>query len=161
MKTYLILRTLLALHIAGLVIMAGATVTDYLTFKTFWKFADHGDNRALSLLPLMAKYGGLVRTGAAILFLTGTGLLVMEGAWWEQLWFKVKMALVILLVLNGVFIGNKQGHKFREMIAGNAPDFIQRTTDIRGTLNRFYIIQLAIFFIIILVSAIKFDKSGN
>ncbi len=163
MKTYLILRILLALHITGLVIMAGTTVIDYLTFKTFWKFADDGDNRAaLGLLPLMAKYGRLVRSGAAILFLTGIGMLVtVKGTWWEQLWFMVKMTLVILLVLNGMFVGNKQGFKLREMIGDNAPDFIQRATNIRGTLNRFYIIQLAIFIIVILVSVIRFDKSRN
>jgi len=156
MKTYLILRTVLALHLAGLVIMAGATVMDYVTFKTFWNFADHGDIRAPGLLPLMNKYGEIVRAGAAILLLTGIGMWVITGgALWQQLWFKVKMALVVLLVLHGMFIGNKQGHRLREMIVINAPDFIQHTMGIRGTLNRFYIIQLALFFIIILVSTIK------
>jgi len=88
-------------------------------------------------------------------------LVTVKGAWWEQLWFMVKMTLVILLVLNGMFVGNKQGFKLREMIGDNAPDFIQRATNIRGTLNRFYIIQLAIFIIVILVSVIRFDKSRN
>jgi hypothetical protein len=157
MKTYLILRILLALHLAGLVIMAGATVIDYVTFKTFWNFADNGDNQALGLLPLMSKYGAIVRAGAAILLLTGIGMWVMTaGALWEQLWFKVKMALVILLVLHGMFIGNKQGHKFREMVVANASDFVEHTIHIRGTLNSFYLIQLGLFFIIILLSVIKF-----
>jgi hypothetical protein len=74
MKTQISLRILLALHIAGLVIMAGTTLIDYFTFKTFWKFADQGDRRSLGLLPLMAKYGGLVRTGAAIIIFTGIAI---------------------------------------------------------------------------------------
>jgi len=40
MKTYLILRILLASRITGLTIMAGTTIIDYFTFKTFWRLAD-------------------------------------------------------------------------------------------------------------------------
>ncbi|WP_436486341.1 hypothetical protein [Chitinophaga sp. ARDCPP14] len=158
MKLYLILRILLALHITGLVTMAGTTIVDYITFNTFWKFADEGDNRSLGLLPLMARYGALVRTGAAMLVITGiTMLILVKGAWWGQLWFKIKMALVILLVLNGMLIGNKQGTKFRQIVSDNTSGFMQQTADVRITLHRFYLIQLGIFFIIILISAVKFD----
>src|SRR5882762_2001125 len=153
MRTQIFLRVLLALHISGLIIMAGTTVIDYVTFKTFWKLTDQGDNRSLGLIPLMSKYGGLVRTGAAIIILTGIGMLVLvKGVWWELLWFKIKMALVIVLILNGMFVGNRQGLKFRKILADNGPDLIQQTTDLRTNLNRFYIIQLGIFFAIILVS---------
>ena len=41
---YLIHRVLLELHIIGIVIMAGTAMIDYLTFKTFWDFADEGDS---------------------------------------------------------------------------------------------------------------------
>ena len=159
---YLFLRVLLALHITGIVIMAGTTMIDYLTFRTFWKFADQGDFRSLSLIPLMAKYGAFIRTGAVILMLTGCIMLILEkNVRWHQLRFKVKMVLVILLVLNGLFVGNKQGHKLRETIIANASDFIQHTIGIRESMNRFYPIQLILFFLIILISLIHFDKIGN
>jgi len=138
--------------------MAGTTVVDYITFKTFCKLTDQGDDRSLGLLPLMSKYGGLVRAGAVIIILTGLGMLVLlKGVWWEQLWFKIKMALVIMLILHGMFVGNKQGLKFRKIIADNGTGLIQQIADLRTNLNRFYLIQLAIFFVIILVSVIKFD----
>jgi len=159
MKTYLMLRILLAFHLTGLTIMAGTTIIDFFTFKTFCRLVDHGDNKALNLLPLMSGYGSFVRAGAVILMLTGAAMfLMMKGIWWEQLWFKVKIALVLLLVLNGMLVGNKQGTRLRNMACEGFPDFVQRAVHIRANLDRFYVTQLVIFFMIILVSAVKFEK---
>lgn len=159
MKTYLMLRILLAFHLTGLTIMAGTTIIDFFTFKTFCRLVDHGDNKALNLLPLMSGYGSFVRAGAVILILTGAAMfLMMKGIWWEQLWFKVKIALVLLLVLNGMLVGNKQGARLRNMASEGFPDFVQRAVHIRANLDRFYVTQLVIFFMIILVSAVKFEK---
>ena len=139
--------------------MAGTTIIDYFTFKTFWRLAEHDDNKAFALTPLMAKYSAFVKTGAMILFITGIGMLLMaKGIWWQQLWFKIKMALVMSLVLNGIFIGNKQGLRLRNMAHGDVADFVHTAANIRANLNRFYIVQLLIFFAIILVSVIKFNK---
>lgn len=159
MKTYLMLRILLAFHLAGLTIMAGTTIIDFFTFKTFCRLIDHSDNKALNLLPLMSGYGSFVRAGAAILILTGAVMfLMMKGIWWDQLWFRIKIALVLLLVLNGMLVGNKQGTRLRSMACEGFPDFIQRSAQIRANLDRFYITQLLLFFLIILVSTIKFEK---
>jgi preprotein translocase subunit SecG len=159
MKAYLIIRVLLALHIAGIIIMAGTTMIDYLTFKTFWHFAKQGDDRSVGLLPLMAKYGAFVRTGAVIIITTGIAMFLLEkGIRWGQLRFKVKMGLVLLIILNGVLVGNRQGHKLRETVAANASDFMQHTMKIRESMDRFYPIQLTLFFLIILISVIRSNK---
>jgi len=86
-------------------------------------------------------------------------LLLVKDVWWEQPWFKIKMALVAMVVLNGVLFGNKLGTKFREMVTNNGTDFIQQTADLRTQLNRFYILQLTLFFVIMLVSVFKFSRS--
>ena len=159
MKTQFFIWALLALHLSGLVLMAGTTVIDYVTFKTFWKLTDEGDNRFLGLLPLMARYGTFVRTGVALLILSGIGMLILsKDIWWQQCWFKVKMGLVALLILNGIFIGNKQASKFRKIIADNGPDFINQAKHVKSTLNNFYLIQLMIFFAIILTSVLAFTR---
>jgi len=156
MKTQIFLWALLTLHLSGLVLMAGTTVIDYVTFKTFLKLTDEGDNRFLGLLPLMARYGTFVRAGAALLVLSGIGMLILsKGFWWQQCWFKIKMGLVALLILNGILIGNKQGSKLRKIIADNGPDFINQVKHAKSTLNNFYLIQLMIFFAIILISIVK------
>jgi len=156
---YLISRIILALHITGIVMMAGTTMIDYLTFKTFWQFADTGDNRVFGLIPLMARYGIFIKTGAVTIILTGIALFVLnKGDIWAQPWFKVKTVLVIALILNGLLIGNRQGHKLRETVMAHTADFLQHTISIRESMNRFYPIQLTLFFLIILISMIRFDS---
>jgi len=158
MKTFIFLRVLLAFHIASLVVMAGTTVIDYITYRTFWEFVDKDDSRARGLLPLMEKYGKVVRAGGALLLITGIAMLAwVDGVWWHQRWFKIKMVLVFLLILNGTLIGNRHGVALRNAIETPDENFIQTTSLMRVTLNRFYISQLALFFSIVLISAIKFD----
>ena len=160
MRTQIFLRILLTLHITGIVIMAGTSFIDYFTFKLFWKFADQGDTRSLGLLPLMSRYGEFVRIGGVIIIVTGLiMLLLVKGAWWQQSWFKIKMALVALVVLNGILFGNRLGTKFREVVVNSNTDFILQTLDLRIQLNRFYILQLSLFFVVILVSVCKFNHS--
>jgi hypothetical protein len=108
------------------------------------------------------EYGAFVRTGAAIIILTGITLLILEkGISWKQLWFTIKLGLGLLLMLNGLLIGNKQGHKLREAVTAHADDFLQHTINIRESMNRFYPVQLALFFLIILTSVIRLDKMGS
>jgi len=138
---------ILALHITGIVIMAGTTMIDYLNFTTFWQFADAGDNRAFGLIPLMARFGTFVRTGAITIILTGIAMFVLDkGAVWTQPLFKLKTLLVIALILNGVFIGNRQGHKLRETVMAHAAEFLEYTTTIRESMSQFYPVQLTLFF---------------
>src|SRR6478735_1022618 len=134
MKTFIILRVLLALHITSLVVMAGTTVIDYITYRTFWEFADKDDPRARGLLPMMEKYGAVVRAGGAMLLITGITMLTwVDGVWWHQRWFKIKMVLVVLLILNGALVGNKHGVAFRKQIEANATSFVQITSSVRVT----------------------------
>lgn len=86
MKEYLILRILLAFHLAGLTMMAGTTIIDFFTFKTFCRFMSADINKASGLLPLMSAYGNFVRAGAVILILTGASMFILlNGIWWQQL----------------------------------------------------------------------------
>lgn len=152
----LLFRIILGIHITGIVIMAGTTMIDYLTYKTFWKLADAGNPHAVGIIPLMARYGAFIRAGAFTLFLSGIALLVMEkGASWAQPWFKVKIVLVILLLLNGTLVGNKQGHQLRATVTAHTPDFLAYTAGIRENMDRFYPIQLSLFFLTIMVSMIR------
>ncbi len=156
MSTQFIIRILLIFHLTGLIIMAGTTVVDYFTFKTFCGLAVEAPNEAAGLLPIMARFAVLVKAGAALLVVTGITMLALgKWVWWQQLWFKLKTALVVLLILNGMLTGNKLGSAFRQVVAHSGFNFMEQTALLRHNLNRFYLIQLAIFFAIIALSVIK------
>jgi NADH:ubiquinone oxidoreductase subunit 6 (subunit J) len=135
--------------------MAGTTVVDYFTFRFFCKLTDEGDSRALGLLPIMSKYGLLVRTGAGIIILTGVTMLLLSKGIWQQPWFKIKTALVICLFLNGIFAGKKQGLTFRHLMNENGSHVFPNIQAIKANLHIFYLLQLSLFLAIILISMVK------
>jgi len=93
--------------------------TKKLTFKTFCKLADQQDDRSMGLMPVMSKFGILVRAGAGMIILTGIGLLILSKDIWQQSWFRLKLVLVIGLFLHGMLVNNEHGMKFRSLVAEN------------------------------------------
>jgi uncharacterized membrane protein len=154
-KTQIFYRLVLALHLSGIVLMAGTTIVDYYTFKFFCRLTNEGNSKALGLLPIMSKYGSLVRTGAGIIIITGIAMLLLSKGLWQQPWFKIKIVLAILLLLNGMLFGKKLGLKFRSLFNENGTSILQDASAIKSNLNFFYILQLSLFFAIIVVSVVK------
>lgn len=158
MNAQTLLQTLIVLHLTGLIIMAGTTFVDYTTFKTFWKQFDQDQEKSIGLLQSTAKFSRLIGIGAALLILTGIAMMaITNGAFGEQIWFRVKFALVIILILNGVLAGRRQGLKLRKIIADGGINISLQTQSLRTTLNWFYLIQLFLFLTIIFLSVFKFD----
>lgn len=158
MNTEIIFHSLLTLHISGLVILAGTTVVDYVIFKTFWKLFDQEKEKSTSLFQAMSKFTMLIGIGAALTILTGIGMMALtHGVFGEQLWFRIKFILVIILILNGLLVGRRQGLKLMKIINDRNSDYTQQIKSVRSKLKRFHLFQLIIFFTIIFLSVFKFN----
>ncbi len=100
--------------------MAGTTVAEYITFNTFSKLFGKERERSLSLLELMKKLSGLLGLGAALLILSGIGLFIItHDVFIHQVWFRIKLALILFLILNGFLVGSRQGSKLKNSINEN------------------------------------------
>jgi hypothetical protein len=153
-----VLLILLVLHIAGLIIMAGTTLVDYLTYKTFWKIYALEKKTSTSLNKLMSRFSRLIGIGAAILILTGFAMMyVTHGIFGETSWFRIKFAFVIILVTNGVFVGRRIGSRLRKLTSAAAFEWTDNSRLLKSRLGRFYISQLFIFLVIIFLSVFKFN----
>ena len=158
MNLFNLLQTCLVLHLTGLILMAGTTFVDYITFKTFWKQFGLDREKSLGLLEATAKFSRLIGIGAALLIITGFSMMaITKGVFGEQLWFRIKFALVILLVLNGLLVGRRLGVKLRKTIAEGAVNATLQTESFRTRLNWFHVIQLVLFLAIIFLSVFKFN----
>jgi len=110
MNTQTFLQTLLTLHITGLILMAGTTIVDYSAFKTFWKLIDQGRKDQLVLLEATSKFPRLTGIGAALLILTGFGMMILtHGAFWRAIMVQDKVCTGYYLILNGLVVGRRQG----------------------------------------------------
>lgn len=138
--------------------MAGTTLVDFMAYRSLWKTVTNEKELSTGLLQLMAKLPRIIGIGAAVLVLSGIGMMALtHGVFGEQLWFRIKFGLVLLLIGNGLLVGRRLGTKLRKQIADNGPVFTEQVNMIRGSLTRFHLMQLSIFFLIIFLSAFKFN----
>jgi len=94
MNSYAFLQTFLVLHLTGLVLMAGTIVVDSMVYRAFWRQYDTEKERAINLLAVSGKFGRVTGIGAALIVLTGIGMMgITHGVFGEQLWFRVKFGL--------------------------------------------------------------------
>ena len=158
MNTSLFLPALLILHLTGLTIMAGTTIVDFTVFKTFWKHFDDDTEKSKGILAGTSKSSTLIGIGAALLVITGIGMMALtHGVFGEQLWFRIKMGIVLVLMLNGIFFGRKQGEELRMIMNNDKAYLAERVDQIKVNLNIFFTVQLILFFSIVFLSVFKFS----
>src|ERR1700712_2089808 len=130
--------TCLVLHLTALVLMAGTTLVDYLAYSSLWKSFEQED-RPIALLSMMAKLPRVAGIGAALLILSGIGMMALtHGVFGEQLWFRIKFGLVILVILNSLLVGRLQGIKLHRMLDNGKPLITAEMNRIRAALTRFH-----------------------
>ncbi|WP_143306208.1 hypothetical protein [Chitinophaga vietnamensis] len=157
MSTQTLFQSLLLLHIIGLLLFAGTTVVDAVIFRQFWKQYDRGRAGAGIVLQAMSPFMLLMRAGIGLIILTGVGMMAMtHGVFGEQLWFRIKFGLVLLLIINALAFGGRQRNRLQKAMAAgdsNTNDMVL----LKGRLNTFHIVQLALLFVVILLSVFKFS----
>ncbi|AYL96798.1 DUF2214 family protein [Mucilaginibacter celer] len=158
MNTATFLQSILVLHLSGLVIMAGTTIVDFTTFKTFWKHFDESPGKSKDILVTTSMSSRLIGIGAALLVITGIGMMALtNGVFGEQLWFRIKIAIVVVLLLNDILFGRRQAEKLRKIINADSAYLTETVNQIRTRLNIFFALQLLLFFSIVFLSVFKFN----
>jgi uncharacterized membrane protein SirB2 len=158
MSTASVFPAFLTLHLIALVLMAGTTLIDFINYQTFWKLFEQQREQAAGMLQATEKFSRLIGIGAGLLVLTGVGMIALtHGLLAEQLWFRIKFAFVLILIANGLLAGRRQGVKLRKLVNENGPELITQALRVRENLKIFHIVQLSVFFIIIFLSAYKFN----
>jgi len=153
MNTMILLNIFLIAHLTGLALMAGTTVADTVTFNAFSKSFRKDGTPALNLLALMDKFSALLGIGAMLLIISGTGMMIItHGAFAHQIWFKIKLALILALILNGFVVGGRQKSKLKKHLDTGE----QAEAPIRN-IRLFYLSQIGLFLTIILLSIFKFN----
>lgn len=160
MTTDTIYHAALATHIAGITMMAGTTLMDYVMFKQIWKQYWADKTKALAISEALVKLQIVFGIGFLLLLISGiTMMYLTHGVFGEQIWFRIKFGLILLIIINGLAFGRRLGVRLRKLlpeeIAGiNLND---RILKIRDNLNLYHITQLAIFLAIFVLSVFKFN----
>ena len=149
--------TLLALHLTAFILMAGTTLLDFINYRTFWRLVNNQREQAAGILAAKRIYSVFAGLGPALLIASGTGTVILHHGLPEtQLWFRIKMFLVLLLVANGIVIGRRLDKKLRNAFRAEPEATTADVGNIKGKLQRYYLVQLGIFLLIVVLSTYKF-----
>lgn len=150
----------LVLHIVGLSTMAGTALVDFFCYAQFWRRYSRDKVGAAALLPVLANFRFLFAGGFILLLISGVGMVAWShGAFAEQLWFRVKMGILVLVILNGAIIGGRATRGLRKTIAEElaGANVKRRRKALKGRIRAVHIIQLLLFVAIFTLSVYKFN----
>jgi hypothetical protein len=154
MNTLRLLQILLVIHLTGLTLMAGTTAVSFAAFRKF-STSGMGDKAAITFyIQKILGLSGLLALGGILLVSSGLGLLYLTHAY-GQLWFHLKMGVVVAAVSNGFLFGSRQERKIKQVLA--APDSVLPGQLLRPAANLriFFAIQMVLFLAVILLAVIK------
>ena len=147
----------LILHIAGIVMIAGTTFTNFVISKQFWNNIETDKHKAVIINSTTLSLGRLTGIGGVLTILSGIAMVAaLHGVFTAQLWFQIKMALVLLIILNASFFARQQNKKLQQLLSVNHSTGNALNT-IKANLNIYYTIQLILLLTIFVLSVFKFN----
>ncbi|MBV7529864.1 hypothetical protein [Chitinophaga sp. sic0106] len=135
----------LVLHVAGITMMAGTSFTDLIVFRAF-NAADISKKQVL--LELLNKLQRLIGIGMGVILVSGVAMMAkMHEVWGTQLWFRIKMILLLVVIFNGLGLRRVLGNR------------LDKSADPKLS-NKLYlvqVIQLLLFVLLFTLSIFKFN----
>jgi len=151
-----LLQILLVLHIVGFTTMSGIVLADFSINRRLNKYLISDKPKALSILEGTALFPALIGIGVGLLISTGIGMvIVLKGAVTGMLWFRIKMILVLLVVVNGAGIMRKNGVSLKLLLSENTGNNNSRILALKSRMTVFHSIQLILFIVIFILSVFR------
>ncbi|HEY0678590.1 MAG TPA: hypothetical protein VGD17_09900 [Chitinophagaceae bacterium] len=159
MEMYYLLRSGLLLHLVGITLLAGTMVASFATYRHIWQFAYNDNSRALLLVKSVRRLRLLQIIGSILILAGGMMMLaVYKHQITQQTWFKIKMVILILIILNPFILARPAAKKLAKAL--NENEELPGATIINGLrrkLNLYHIFQLLLFLIIFILSAYRIN----
>jgi hypothetical protein len=145
----------LVLHVVGITMMAGTSFIDFITFRAFCKI--YTDNVAsLIYESYLYKLQRFLGIGMLLILVSGVTMMAkLHEVWGAQLWFRIKMGLLLLVILNGLGLRRMLGTRLKKMLHSGA--FNERWNLLKRNFIIVQVLQLLLFIVIFTLSVFKFN----
>ena len=151
------LQLLLVLHITGFTMMAGTVIANISINRKLNKYLTSDKVKAMTILESTAGLPILIGIGAMLLLTTGIGMVfIFKSAVTSMLWFRIKMVLVLLILVNGAIIPRQNTAKLKVLLAEKSRESIGPIEILRNKMNFFELTQLLLFLSIFVLSVFRF-----
>jgi len=158
MNTSFLYPTFLIVHLSALAVMAGSTFINYLGYRTLWGLLPDNSVKAEGILFFLTKFGRIIGIGAALLIISGIGMMALtKGVYGEQLWFRIKFVVVLLLIGNAIVYRRRTALKLQRLVEKDTAALTGNLSEFKTHTRNFHILQLLLFLTIIFLSVFKFN----
>lgn len=150
----------LVTHVIGITILAGTTFIDFITFRAFYKAFTIDKGKSLVLENYLYKLQRFIGIGMLIILISGVTMMIkLHEVWGAQLWFRIKMGILLLIITNGLGLRRSVGTRLKKFLTKDLP---AKATTVQFTSikKKFFIIQsiqMLLFVIIYVLSIFKFN----
>lgn len=161
MNTGELLHLSLVLHIIGLTIVGGSNLVAFVMQGQFWKLYEQDKGKGAAVMIATSKVPRITILGLLLLILSGVAMMVItQGAFGGQVWFKIKMSVLLIIIINAVIFGRRSGAALRDLIREdtNGKDMTPELRSIKRRIRAFYLIQLSLLVTIFVLSVFKFNN---
>ena len=150
-----VLHLALVLHITGFVLLGGTTLMSFIISRQLWNYLQTDLTKAITINAATLNFERITRIGAVLTSLSG---ILMAIILWpvvsKQPWFRIKMVLVILIILNSIFFARPQMGRINKILAAH-PNSAEWSY-VKSRMNSYYTLQLLMLFTIFVLSAFRF-----
>ena len=159
MNMQTLLQVGLFLHIIGLTTVAGVTLVSYITSRQFWIQYTQDKQKGFAIMQSISKLPMVIGTGLLVLIISGIMMLAATGgAYGQQLWFRIKMIFVLLIIASSIFLKRRLEKRLRKWVLedmhGNRT---QQIGILVGKIAYVHLFLLAFFIIIFILSVFRFN----
>lgn len=157
MNTQTFLNVDLVLHITGFTMMAGTILADFAINRRVNRFLLTDKQRAVGIMDIAAGFPRLIGIGAALLIVTGFAMVsIFREAVTDMLWFRIKMAVVVLILVNGAVIMRRMSNRIKRLLEAGGDNNNALILSLKQRLGVFHGIELLLFLIIFILSVFRF-----
>jgi len=149
----------LVTHIVGITLMAGATFIDFIVFQLFWKAYPSDKTKSIVIEDMLHRLQRFMGIGMLVILVSGVVMMAyLHEVWGQQIWFRVKMGVLVLVIINGLGIRRRMGSKLKRLLTEESlPDFDGKRSMLKRNITLVHAFQLLFFLIMFTLSVFKFN----
>ena len=149
-----LLQSSLIIHLTGLTLMAGTDAVSFVAFKRLSNALYEDQTAVKFYINRLLGLSSLLPLGGILLISSGVGLLIITRTY-GQLWFQLKMGVVVALIANGFLFGARQELKIKQILAMPDGQIHLQLRQPLANLRIFYAIQLTLYGLAVILAVTK------
>jgi hypothetical protein len=154
-----LLQAGLLLHMIGLATIAGVTLASYVTSKQFRVQYALDKQRGAAIMQATTKLPRIAGLGLLVQIISGmTMLAATRGAYAGQLWFRIKMIVVLMVIAGFIFLNSRLQKRLRKWVTEDLQQEgkAEQIGNLAGKISYTQLSLLCFFILIFFLSVFRF-----